>query len=167
MPLSRKDRALVQAASDAIRRMYVPDWQHIGAALRTKAGRVLTAVNLDAYVGRCAVCAEAVALGTAFSEGERELDTIVAVRYAGEGTPEVVSPCGICRELLADYDDPWVLHAEGGAVRRTRASALLPATYRRTGEQRSTPKERDGWRLRSSGGRRGRSPRGSEEGTHR
>ncbi len=160
MPLSRQDLALVEAASDAIRRMYVPDWQHIGAALRTKAGHVLTAVNLDAYVGRCAVCAEAVVLGTAFSAGERELDTIVAVRFAGRGEPEVVSPCGICRELLADYDDPWVLHAEGGAVHRTRASALLPATYRRRGEARSTPKQRDGWRADGQGCRGPKGPSG-------
>lgn len=158
MPLSPKDRALVRAASDAIRRMYVPDWQHVAAALRTKAGRVLTAVNLDTYVSRCAVCAEAVVLGSAYSDGERDFDTIVAVRWVGKGVPEVASPCGICREMLSDYGDPWVLHAEGGAVRRTRASALLPSRYRRRGEGRSTPRERDGWRVRDSGGGGGVAP---------
>ena len=138
--------------------MYVPDWQHVAAALRTKAGRVLTAVNLDTYVSRCAVCAEAVVLGSAFSEGERDFDTIVAVRWVGKGVPEVASPCGICREMLSDYGDPWVLHAEGGAVRRTRASALLPSRYRRRGEGRSTPRERDGWRVANSGGGGGVAP---------
>ena len=135
MPLSSADLALVATASDAIRRMYVPAWQHVGAALRATSGRVYAGVNLDAYVGRCAVCAEAVVLGKAYSEGERAFDTIVAVRWVGRGKPEIVSPCGICRELLADYGDPLVIHpgARGG-LRRTRASRLLPDRYGRTGE---------------------------------
>jgi cytidine deaminase len=150
MPLSVKDRALVAAAEAIIRRQYVPDWQHLGAALRTASGRVVTAVNLDTYVGRCAVCAEAVALGRAFSEGERAFDTIVAVRWVGRGEATVVSPCGICRELLSDYGDPWVIHPKGRGLGKTRASRLLPDCYDRAGEARSTPQERDHARRRSS-----------------
>ena len=149
MPLNRKDHALVAAAEDIIRRMHVPDWQHVGAAVRTRSGRVYTAVNLDAYVSRCAVCAEAIALGKAFSEGEREFDTIVAVRWAGDGKPRVASPCGICREVFTDYGDPWVIHATKKGLARSRASALLPSRYGRNGEAHSTPKQRDTWRPRS------------------
>ena len=146
MTLSKKDRALVAAAEDIIRRMHVPDWQHVGAAVRTRGGRVYTAVNLDAYVSRCAVCAEAVALGKAFSEGEREFDTVVAVRWVGRGAARVASPCGICREVFTDYGNPWVIHGTKSGVRKTRASDLLPDRYGRNGEAHSTPKERDKWR---------------------
>lgn len=155
MPLSSADLALVAAASDAIRRMYVPDWQHVGAALRAASGRVYSGVNLDAYVGRCAVCAEAVVLGKAYSEGERAFDAIVAVRWVGRGEPEVVSPCGICRELLADYGDPFVLHpGPRGALVRTRASRLLPARYGRAGEAHPSlaARERGARRIRAGGG---------------
>jgi cytidine deaminase len=135
--LTAKDRALVAAATDVIRRMVRPGWQHVGAALRTAGGRVYTAVNLDTYVGRCALCAEAAALGKAYSEGERRFDTVVAVRWIGRGEPHVVSPCGICREMLADYGDPWVIHPARGRLRRTRASALLPSRYERRGDARA------------------------------
>ena len=36
--------------------------------MRTRDGRIYTGVNLDAYLGRMAVCAEAVALGRAVTE---------------------------------------------------------------------------------------------------
>jgi cytidine deaminase len=135
--LSAKDRALVEAATETILRLYEPDRHHVAAALRTRGGRVFTAVHLDAYVGSCAVCAEAAALASAASAGERDLDTIAAVRWRGVGKPAVVSPCGRCRELLVDYGDPWVVHAgTSGAPVRTRASRLLPAPYRRREEPR-------------------------------
>jgi cytidine deaminase len=107
--LSGLDQDLIAAATDAIKRRYRNDWQEVGAALRARDGRVYTGVNLDAYLGRMAVCAEAVALGRAVTEaGEQGIETIVAVRHADPGDPEqmitVVSPCGSCRELIWDYD---------------------------------------------------------------
>ena len=68
MALSKKDQDLIAAATKAIKSRYRNDWQEVGAALRTRAGRVVTGVNLDAYVGRGAVCAEAVAIGRALTE---------------------------------------------------------------------------------------------------
>ena len=79
------------------------------AALRVRSGKVFTGVSLDAYLGRMAVCAEAVALGRAVTEiGETGIETIVAVRHPEPGQSDqeivVVSPCGSCRELIWDYD---------------------------------------------------------------
>jgi cytidine deaminase len=132
-----KDQALVRAATDTILQMYEADRHHVAAALRTESGRVFTAVHLDTYVGACSVCAEAAVLAKAASEGERGLDAIAAVRWRGRGRPRVVSPCGLCRELLVDYGDPWVIHADGGGrIARRRASKLLPSPYRRAEEPR-------------------------------
>ncbi len=69
--LGKADKALIAAASSAIRRRYRDDWQEVGAALRTRSGKIFTGVNLDAYLGRMAVCAEAVALGRAVVESGR------------------------------------------------------------------------------------------------
>ena len=81
--LSERDRELIAAASEAIKRRYRYDWQEVGAALRTRDGRIYTGVNLDAYLGRMAVCAEGVALGRAVTDvGETGIETIVAVRQA-------------------------------------------------------------------------------------
>ena len=107
--LSAQDVELMEVARAVIRRRYRNDWQEVGAALRTRNGRIFTGVNLDAYLGRMAVCAEAVALGQMVTEvGETGIDIIVAVRHPrtseADRTIAVVSPCGSCRELIWDYD---------------------------------------------------------------
>ena len=107
--LSKADKELVEAATDAIRKRYRYDWQEVGAAIRLRSGKIFTGVSLDAYLGRMAICAEAVALGQAITiAGEFNIDTVVAVRHPPpeeKGRPvAVVSPCGACRELIWDYD---------------------------------------------------------------
>jgi cytidine deaminase len=135
--LSERDRELILAASEAIQRRYRYDWQEVGAALRTRDGRIYTGVNLDAYLGRMAVCAEAVALGRAVTDvGETGIETIVAVRHPEPEEPDqeiaVVSPCGSCRELIWDYDRNArviVPGADGPVVAGIRE--LLPNKYSR------------------------------------
>jgi cytidine deaminase len=107
--LTNDDRALIAAATDAIKERYRNDWQEVGAALRTRTGELYVGVNLDAYLGRMAVCAEAVALGQVITHrGEAGIETIVAVRHPKPDEQDrevrVVSPCGACRELIFDYD---------------------------------------------------------------
>jgi cytidine deaminase len=135
--LSQRDNELIEAARAAIKQRYRNDWQEVGAALRTRNGRILTGVNLDAYLGRMAVCAEAVAIGKAVTDmGETGIETIVAVRHPEPGEPDqtiaVVSPCGSCRELIWDYDRSArviVPGANGPAV--TTIGELLPNKYSR------------------------------------
>jgi cytidine deaminase len=107
--LSKADSELIEAATDAIRKRYRYDWQEVGAAIRLRSGKIFTGVSLDAYLGRMAVCAEAVALGQAITvAGEFSIDSVVAVRHPPPHEPDrpvgVVSPCGACRELIWDYD---------------------------------------------------------------
>ena len=59
-------------------------------------------------MGRIAVCAEAIALGRAATEaGDTDIDTLVAVAHPDASSPDqsihVVPPCGMCREMIADY----------------------------------------------------------------
>ncbi len=130
MSLSAPDRALVAAAREIIAKRFKEDYHHVGAALRTKSGQVYAAVHLEAYIGRISVCAEAVALGMAAAAGETQIDTIVAVDRRGE----VVSPCGMCRELVLDYskDAKVIILGENG-VESLPMAALLPQKYRRWG----------------------------------
>ena len=90
---------LIQRARDLIAERQEEGRHHIAAAVRTATGRTFAAVHLEATVGRVAVCAEAVALGMAAAAGDTELLLVVAVDRKGE----VVSPCGMCRELISDY----------------------------------------------------------------
>ena len=134
---SKKDRELIDAATRAISRRYRNDWQEVGAALRTRDGRIYTGVNLDAYLGRMAVCAEGVALGKAVTDvGETGIETIVAVRHPDpletNQAIAVVSPCGSCRELIWDYDRNArviVPGADGPVIADIRE--LLPNKYSR------------------------------------
>src|SRR5258705_10070014 len=135
--VSKQDWALIEAAGAAITARYRNDWQEVGAAMRTRDGRIYTGVNLDAYLGRMAVCAEAVALGRAITEsGETGIDTIVAVRHPEPTEPDqtitVVSPCGSCRELIWDYDRNAriIVPSANGPVIVTIAE-LLPNKYSR------------------------------------
>ena len=141
MPLNKKDRELIAAATDAIKQRYRYDWQEVGAALRTRSGKIFTGINLDAYLGRMAVCAEAVALGRAFVDlGDAGIDTIVAVRHPDPDEEDqrvaVVSPCGACRELIFDYDPKArVVVPSGKSATAVPIADLLPNKYRR-GPQR-------------------------------
>jgi cytidine deaminase len=135
--LSDSDRELIEAAKAAITSRYRNDWQEVGAAMRTRDGRLVTGVNLDAYVGRGAICAEAIAIGTALTDkGDHGIETIVAVRHPKPGEAggiAVVSPCGACRELIHDYDPKARVIVPDGTKGPTVVTIgeLLPNKYRR------------------------------------
>ena len=139
--LSKADKELIAAATAAIKLRYRDDWQEVGAALRTRSGKIFTGVNLDAYLGRMAVCAEAVALGRAFVDlGDDGIAMIVAVRHPPPGakdqTISVVSPCGACRELIFDYDpNARVIVPNGKSPSVVAIAQLLPNKYTR-GQER-------------------------------
>jgi cytidine deaminase len=84
-----------------------------------------------------AVCAEAIALGRSITEkGDNGIDTIVAVRHPKPDEPDqaikIVSPCGICRELIYDYDPKArVIVPNGKTWAVTLISDLLPNKYSR------------------------------------
>jgi len=134
-PLSEQDRELIAVAREAIRARYRDEWQEVGAALRTRDGRIITGVNIDAYLGRMAVCAEAVAIGRAITEaGDQGIETIVAVRHRKPGEPDrtiaVVSPCGSCREIIHDYDaKARVIVPNGDEPTVATIAELLPNKY--------------------------------------
>ena len=104
------------------------------SALRTRSGRVHTGVHLDTYVGRASVCAEAIAVGKALAEGDGDIECIVSVRHPRPRETnqeiQVVSPCGICRELLSDFarDCAVIIPANAGLA-RVPIAELLPSKY--------------------------------------
>jgi cytidine deaminase len=134
--LTVEDRALTEATFDFIRARYVENRHHIGAAIRGSSGRIYLGLHLDTYVGRCSVCAEAVALGSALSAGETGIETVVSVRHPRpreqHAHPKVVSPCGICREMLTDFaPKAGIIMARPAGLVRLAVSDLLPDKYRR------------------------------------
>ncbi len=134
--LSQADLDLIAAARKVISDRYKENRHHIGAALRTSSGRIYTAVHLDTYVGRASVCAEAIAVGQAMSVGDTEIEAIVSVRHPRPRETyreiQIVSPCGICREMLADFaPNCTVIVPDNGDIARVPVTALLPNKYLR------------------------------------
>lgn len=125
--LIEKDYELVKEAQKAIRLNY--DQEHynhtVGAAVRCKNGKIYVGVNLYSLHG---ACAEQVAIGTAITNGERDFDTIVAVR--GKNGEEILPPCGNCRQILNDYmPDCNIIISVHGELKKTKATELLPFSY--------------------------------------
>jgi cytidine deaminase len=136
LPLSPSDHELIDAARAVLLRHYKPFWHTVGAALRSRDGRIWTGVHLGATVGRLSICAEAVALGRVLMDGDGTIECAVAVRHPkpDETVREiaVVSPCGACRENLLDYDPHAmvIVNTEEG-LRRVPIRTLLPLPYQR------------------------------------
>jgi cytidine deaminase len=131
--LTADDERLVTAARRVIGDNYEPERHHIGAAVRMRDGRVFAGVHVEGYVGRITLCAEAVALGAALSAGARGVATVVAVAHEPGGDGPVVSPCGMCRELISDYglDARVIVPSVQGPPRKVAVLDLLPAKYAR------------------------------------
>jgi len=116
--LDADDRALVAAAEALMRAHYRPFWHTVASAMRDRRGTIWTGVHLGTTVGRLSICAEAIAMGRAMMEES--------------GPIAVVSPCGACRELLADYAPGALVIVPGpdGPIKLPVAQ-LLPLPYQR------------------------------------
>ena len=126
--ITPQDRELIAAASEVLRRCYRKGRHTVGAAVLCPSGRVYTGVNVEA----CGYgpCAEPVAIGAAFSHGERAISAVVAVKKKGRRIV-VLSPCGNCRQLVLDYSpDAAVLYSVNGRLHKATAAELLPGAYR-------------------------------------
>ena len=118
---------LIDQANEARRHAYAPYSNYpVGAALRTKSGRVFTGINVENAAYPTSMCAERTAVFKAVSEGEHEFDAIAVVTDNGG------SPCGSCRQVLAEFgQDTTVLIAngEGELLQETTVKDLLPGAF--------------------------------------
>ena len=128
LPLDEHDNLLVEAARDVLRRNQRPGRHGVGAAVRAGSGRIYVGVNIESCC--YGPCAEPIALGSAFSNGERDITVMVAVSRRGDEYA-VLSPCGNCRQMLLDYaPQATVIVDNGGSIVKTSIVDLLPAAYR-------------------------------------
>ena len=123
----QEKQSLIDLANEARRHAYAP-YSHyaVGAALRTKSGRLYTGINIENAAYPTTICAERVAVFKAVSEGEREFDVIAVVTDNGG------SPCGSCRQVLAEFGlDTLVLIADGHGrlIKQTSVKELLPEAF--------------------------------------
>lgn len=128
MTLKKEEKqSLIDLANEARRRAYVPYSNYpVGAALRTKSGRLYTGVNVENAAYPQTMCAERVAIFKAVSDGEREFEVIAVVTNNGG------SPCGGCRQVMAEFGlDTIVLFADGkgNLTKEITVHELLPEAF--------------------------------------
>jgi cytidine deaminase len=118
---------LVKKAVDASENAYVPySGYHVGAALLATDDQVFTGCNVENAAYPATICAERTAVVKAVSEGVHEFSAIAIV------TPNGGSPCGICRQVLNEFNPAMtvlIATAEGDIVEEMLLSDLLPLGF--------------------------------------
>ncbi len=122
------EKELVEAAREVRERAYAPYSNFkVGAAIRTRDGKIYTGCNVESASYGLTVCAERVAIWKAVSEGETEFTEIAVVADTDELTP----PCGVCRQIIWEFcnDIPVIFANLKGDSEIVQMSELLPRAF--------------------------------------
>ncbi|MGT2932731.1 cytidine deaminase [Streptococcus catagoni] len=120
---------LVSLAMEVSKNAYVP-YSHfpVGAAVLTKDGHVFTGCNVENASFGLTNCGERTAIFKAVSEGYQEFSEIAIFG----NTNEPVSPCGACRQVMAEFFPSTAkvtLISKDGQTRVTTVGDLLPYSF--------------------------------------
>jgi len=122
-------KKLLVAAQAAQRRAYAPYSKfRVGAALLLANGKIFTGCNVENASYGLTICAERVAIAKAVSEGCRKFQAIAIVAPCTAPTP-----CGACRQVLAEFGDMAVVCADSrrlATAQLYQLSELLPAAFK-------------------------------------
>lgn len=120
---------LVNEANKAKERAYAPySGFRVGAAVLTHSKKTYTGCNVENASYGATICAERVAVTKAVSEGET---LIKAIAVAGDGD-DIIFPCGICRQVLAEFCDSEtviICSNKNGEYREYKMEDILPYAF--------------------------------------
>jgi cytidine deaminase len=127
-------KELLSSAQSAREKAYAPYSRfRVGAAVMTRSGRTFSGCNVENASFGATLCAERAAVAAMIAQGERSPVACVVV----SGAPRPAAPCGICRQVLAEFANDMLLWLasvdESGRVtaRKTlRLAALFPQAFR-------------------------------------
>ena len=108
--LSADDHALIIHAMEATRGAYCPYSRFcVGAALRLSDGTIVTGANQENVAYPSGLCAERTAMFAASAQYPMlAFDTLAVVGQHAESTRFApASPCGACRQVMAEYEQRW------------------------------------------------------------
>jgi cytidine deaminase len=129
--MSNADHEGLVAAAFAVREhAYVrASGFRVGAAVLARDGRTFAGCNVENASYGLTTCAERNAIAAAVAAGVRAGD-VVAVAVATD-LDEPASPCGACRQVLAEFgrDMVVVLAGRNGRRRVTTLAVLLPEPF--------------------------------------
>ena len=123
------DQNRLVAAACAIRERAYARYSNfaVGAALLTESGQIVAGCNVENASYGLAVCAERNAVFTAIGQGLTRFRTIAVATAGG------VTPCGACRQVLAEFCDDltvWIVDVDRpDHVVETSLAQLLPLRF--------------------------------------
>ena len=124
--------ALMAAALAAREYSYSPySGYRVGAALLGSDGRVFTGCNVENAGYTPTNCAERTAVFKAISEGTRAFTAIAVVGGSGDTLDAACTPCGVCRQVLAEFCSPDmpVILGTPEEIRVMTLGELLPFAF--------------------------------------
>ena len=120
---------LLQLARRMMLHAYAPySTFHVGAAVRAEDGSIHGGCNVENAAYPQGTCAEAGAIAALVAAGSKRVLECLVI---GPG-PEVIAPCGGCRQKLrefADDDTPVHLCGPDGLHRTVTVGQLLPMSF--------------------------------------
>ncbi len=120
-------KKLIEAARQAREKAYAPYSKFkVGAAVLTSDGKIYTGCNIENASYGMSNCAERTAIFKAVSEGETKLEALAVI---GD-TNAPISPCGACRQVIAEFGIKQVAMANlKGGVKIVTLEELLPFSF--------------------------------------
>ena len=100
----------------------------VGAAIEAASGAVYVGCNVENVAYPEGTCAEAGAIAAMAAAGEYEIRAV----YVVAGSPMPVTPCGGCRQKLAEFgagDVPVTMATTGGTEQVMTLAQLLPGAF--------------------------------------
>ena len=120
---------LLRAAKHARSRAYAPYSKFkVGAAILADDGAIYSGGNVENAAYPNGVCAETSAISAMVLGGAKKIRAIAVVA----GGPKLVSPCGGCRQRIAEFADPETpVHICGpdGLKKTLTIAELLPESF--------------------------------------
>ena len=121
--------ALYQTARITRVKAYVPySGFAVGAALRTESGAIFSGCNVENASFGLTTCAERNAIAAMVADAEYKISKLIVVT----DTPEPATPCGACRQVIAEFATPKtrvVCANLNGDCREFTMEELLPAQF--------------------------------------
>ena len=128
------DKELILAAEKARENAHVPYSNYsVGAAVIDDKGRMFTGCNIENASYPAGICAERTAIFKAVSEGAKRIEKLaLSAGMKGEAPTEYPSPCGICRQVMAEFADakmPLLLSKSVDDYKVYTLEELLPLSF--------------------------------------